>query len=160
MSNISFGNNYCFIMDIDGVYTDAREWEKVIPKENTREGWDYYGSKVNLSKPNKEIINIAKGLQKLLPIIFITSREDRGSMREFTEHEIRTYSDGEINIGTHNKLFMRKNNDLRSSAEVKQELLDEVKKQGYKPVLAIDDSKENIDMFEENGIATKLYVLA
>lgn len=148
-------------MDIDGVYTNSREWEKYIPKENTREGWDNYNKHTETSKPNEEMVNIAKQLQKLMPIFFITSREDRGNMREFSIKEIEGYSGDTIKINGKNKLFMRQENDFRPSAQVKQDILyKEVLGKGYKPVIAIDDSKSNIDMFKENGIGTKLYTIA
>lgn len=152
----------CAIMDIDGVYTNATEWEKHIPKENNRQGWDNYNKHLETSKPNKEMVEIAKALQKLMPILFVTSREDTGAMRNFTKHEIESYSDGEVKIdGKYNKLLMRKENDFRPSAEVKQDILNQyIFPQGYKPVIAIDDSKSNIEMFKKNGIGTKLYTIA
>ena len=149
-------------MDIDGVYTNATEWEKHIPKENNRAGWDNYNKHLETSKPNKEMVEIAKALQKLMPILFVTSREDTGAMRNFTKHEIESYSDGEVKIdGKYNKLLMRRENDFRPSAEVKQDILNQyILPQGYKPVIAIDDSKSNIEMFKKNGIGTKLYTIA
>ena len=151
----------CAIMDIDGVYTNSKDWEKYIPRQNTRLGWDMYNSHTEQSKPNMEMINIAKQLQKLMPILFVTSREDRGTMREFSIKEIEGYSGGEIKIGGQNKLFMRKEHDFRPSAVIKQEILyKNILGEGYKPVIAIDDSKSNIDMFKANGIGTKLYTIA
>ena len=152
----------CAIMDIDGVYTNSKEWEKYIPKENTREGWDNYHAHYYTSKPNAEMVGIAKALQKLMPIFFVTSREDIGDMRLFSRAEIESYSAGEVKVdGKYNKLFMRKKGDFRPSAVVKQEILyKDILGQGYKPVIAIDDSKSNIDMFKENGVGTKLYTIA
>ena len=154
----------CAIMDIDGVYTDAREWEKHLPKpgNNNRKGWDEYNKHLETSKPNKEMVEIAKSLQKLMPILFVTSREDTGVMRNFTKHEIENYSNGEVKIdGQYNKLLMRKEGDFRPSAIVKQDILKQfILPQGYKPVIAIDDNKSNTDMFEKNGIGTKLYKMA
>ena len=154
--------NICAIMDIDGVYTDAREWEKHIPKRDTRAGWDKYNSRLDTSKPNKEMVEIAKSLQKLMPIVFVTSREDTGNMRAFTKHEIESYSNGEIKIdGNKNMLLMRKEGDFRPSALVKQDILKQfILPKGLKPVIAIDDNKSNVEMFERNGIGAKLYTIA
>lgn len=151
----------CAIMDIDGVYTNSKDWEKFLPRQNTRLGWDMYNSHTEQSKPNPEMVGIAKQLQKLMPIFFVTSREDRGNMRKFSIKEIEDYSAGEVKIGEENKLFMRKEHDFRPSAIVKKEILDkEILAKGYTPVIAIDDNKSNIKMFEENGIGTKLYYMA
>lgn len=74
------------ILDIDNCVLDSREWEKYIPTDNTREGWDRYHDHYYLVCENSDMVDfidalIKKGLQS---IYFITAREDIHKMREIT----------------------------------------------------------------------------
>lgn len=153
----------CIVCDIDNVYTDSRDWVKHVPKGDlakSREAWDKYHTYHHLVKPNKFIIRMIVKVSKTMPILFVTSREDRGDMRKLTIEEIENFSNDMIKIGgtSVHKLYMRKDCDYRDSDVVKEEiLLKEILPHKYKPILAIDDEPSNIDMFKKHGIDTRLY---
>ena len=150
----------CAIIDIDNVYVDSRKWNEKLPTTNDRAKWDEWHANKELSKPNRPIIKLTKALHKFMPIFFVTGREDRNGLKEFTIKQIEKYSHDTIKIGERNKLFMRKENDFRPSAEVKEEILKkEILGKGYQPIIAIDDNKENAEMFRKNGITTRLYTI-
>lgn len=147
----------CIICDLDGVYFDSRAWGKYAPQDKEdREGWNEFHKHVEVCKPNHELIEVLIKLNKLFPIIFLTSRESIPALRSATLKQIKRGSGGFIHIGTRNKLFMRKANDYRSSAEVKKELLKKLRGK-YTPLFAIDDDLENVKMFEKEGIKTIHY---
>ena len=98
-------------------------------------------------------------LNKVFPIIFVTSREDYDNAKMITKKHIKDFSHGRISVGPlhKNKLFMRPKDDFRSPADVKEEILKKKILPFYAPVLAIDDDIENINMFKKYGIYTYHY---
>ena len=77
---------YVIICDIDNCYTDSREWIRHAPQNISDEPkslqrvlWDKYQSFSFLAKPNKSVIDFLVAICDLIPIYFITSREDRKS---------------------------------------------------------------------------------
>lgn len=150
----------CIICDIDGVYTDSKEWNKHIPTNiKDREGWTNFLRYSNLCKPNKPMILVLNMLSKVFPILFVTSRENFGNMRKITKKQIREFSGGAINVGPlcKHKLLMREANDFREAHIVKEEILKRDILPFYYPLMAIDDEPSNVEMFRKNNILTKYY---
>lgn len=146
------------VCDIDNVYTDSREWEKLLPTNGTREEWDKYHLFSYLVKPNNELIDALICMNDLIPVFFVTSREDMNNMRDITVGHIEGFSHGKLKINERNKLFMRKAKDYRSPSLVKEEiLLNEIINKGFSIEVAVDDSIENIEMFKKHGIKTQHY---
>ena len=50
------------------------------------------------------------------------------------------------------RLFMRKNGDSRADYVVKREILDDIRKAGFEPVLVFDDRQSVVEMWREQGI--------
>lgn len=154
---------YIVICDIDNCYTDSRDWIKHVPSSDVqdkavlRSMWDKYQAMSFLAKPNKSIIDLLLSMSDLIPIYFVTSREDRKHSREDTINQIEKFSKGHITIGDAHKLYMRKEFDYRGSHEVKKDIVTSILAEGCMPVVAIDDDKDNCEMFAELGIPTKLY---
>ena len=48
--------------------------------------------------------------------------------------------------------YFRKDGDYRDYTEVKKEMLDQMRVDGFNPVMAFDDRKKVVDMWVENGI--------
>ena len=126
------------ICDIDGVLVEYVEY----PSND-----DFY-------KNIKEyvIIPVMVDLVDLLSyqykILFVTARQEE--YREFTYNQLAPifcYDDSKFD------LYMRKQKDLRSTDDIKQDLLKELL-QKYDIKLAIDDDPFNIMMYKRNGIPT------
>ena len=154
---------YIVICDIDNCYTDSRDWVKHVPSSDItdkavlRSMWDKYQAMSFLAKPNKSIIDLLLSMSDLIPVYFVTSRENRKHSREDTIYQIEKFSDGRILIGDTHKLYMRNEFDYRSSHEVKKDIVTSILAEGCIPVVAIDDDRDNCEMFAELGIPTKLY---
>lgn len=152
---------YAVICDIDNCFTDSREWNEYTPENQTdRAGWDKFLDMHYLCKPNKPVIDLVCATAELLPVIFITSREDRKDCRHNTIVQIKEYSKGLINMQDptcHHKLLMRSEFDYRPSDVVKQEKLIEIVNSDYRPIVAIDDDVNNCKMFLSYRIPTILY---
>ena len=154
---------YIVICDIDNCYTDSRDWIKHAPqvdirdKSVARDMWDKYQTYSFLAKPNKSVIDFVLAISDLIPIYFVTSREDRKSARADAEHQIYKFSNGKIKIGDVHKLCMRREFDYRASDEVKKDITIALMAEGCTPVIAIDDEERNCKMYAELGIPVKQY---
>ena len=150
---------YVVICDIDNCFTDSREWFKHVPEANDRKGWDNYFNHHHLCKPNKPVIDLMCSTADILPVYFLTGREDRKQNRRNTIEQIKEYSEGIIDMTKpcEHKLLMRAEFDYRPSGEVKSEMVELMVKAGCMPVLAIDDEVSNCEVFKSYGIPTVLY---
>ena len=147
----------CILCDIDGVLVDSSNWVRYIPKErDDREGWNYFAKLPMLCTPNKIMLNLISIVGTLIPIIFVTSREDE-LLRKATIKQLEDFSNGAIKIGSKHKLLMRPYADYRDAWQVKRDLLENFVLPSYEPILAIDDEPDNILMFKSLGIPTWHY---
>lgn len=151
---------YCLICDIDNCFTDSREWLKHVPEDNSRAGWDKFLEMSHLAKPNKRIIDLVISTIDLLPVFFLTGREDRKNNRKLTEEQIEVFSGGRIRVSGKNAnaaVIMRQEFDYRPSAEVKEDMLKGLVANKWTPATAIDDEESNCQMFARYGIPVMKY---
>ena len=152
---------YIIICDIDNVFMDSREWELSFPSKadlNDRVVWDEYHKKCYKVKPNPSIIKTLSCINELIAIHFVTARENRFNMREVTIRQIEEFSEGYIKIdGDYNRLYMRQENDFRTSSEVKEEVLLNEILPNFNVAIAIDDDKSNIEMYKKYNVPTRYY---
>lgn len=143
------------ILDIDNCALDSREWEKYIPADNSRAGWDNYHDHYYLVSENCDMATFVyelcrKGLER---IYFITAREDINNMREITINQL---NDAFRDIRGWDKikkyLYMRNTCDYSPTAEVKQNILHTHIMPNVFIDLAIDDDIRNVEMYRNNGI--------
>ena len=127
------------ILDIDGCVSDNRgfasfqEWREAIP----------------IMKPNQPIIDLMT--PSLANIMFVTGRGNEVRRLTIDWFHIHWPLAIERSMG----FRFRPTNDLRPSDEIKSEILDDLKREGYPlPLLAIDDDARNIAMFQLRGIST------
>ena len=149
------------IADIDNCIFDSRELEKEVPLIKTdRKGWDRFNTMYHLCKPNYFMIDYIKYLSQKYPIFFVTSRELSlvgHNTLNITLNQLDLAFNGFAPIQSPHKLLMRKYNDYNHSDVVKEEILTKMILPNYNPILAIDDSKKNCDMFRKYGIDTWHY---
>lgn len=152
---------YVLICDIDNCFVDSRQWFKEVPPANNdRAGWDEYQKHDDLCKPNKPVIDLVCATADILPVFFLTGREDRKQNRANTMKQIKDFSDGKIDLSDKVKghfLFMRTEFDYRPSDVVKEEMLRLMVGAGCIPVVAIDDEEANCAMYKRYNIPTVLY---
>src|SRR5699024_7568159 len=98
--------------------------------------------------PKTEIVEEVESLKKKgHKILIVTGRSD-----EYRPHTESWLEDNEIDV---DKVYMRKSGDRRPSAEVKSEILAEIR-ETYDPIHAYDDDPSVIEMFGEFGVETTL----
>jgi FMN phosphatase YigB (HAD superfamily) len=54
----------------------------------------------------------------------------------------------------HDELYMRRNLDNRKDVECKREILADIRRDGYRPILAVDDNPAIIELWRSEGIPT------
>lgn len=148
------------ILDIDNCVLDSREWEKYIPTENTREGWDNYHDHYYLTTPNPEMIDFIEDLYYygLKRIYFVTAREDINNMREITINHLKNAFAGRRWFKKVEKhLFMRNTCDYSPTDKVKEKIMLSHIYPYQFIALAIDDDIRNIEMYKNWGINTLYY---
>jgi hypothetical protein len=150
------------IIDIDNVLLDSVELEKLIPPDNSREGWDNFHKHLDEPKPILEFVSLVQRYIHDHDIFFITSREDIGDCREITEKSINRALFGTITNGFSVNcihLLMRPAECYSCSIYVKSKLYDEYIAGKYHVDFTLDDSADNARMWKEKGIISLLRVM-
>lgn len=142
------------IFDIDGTLANLDHrlhYVKSKPKN-----WNAFFAGIEHDEPCEEIVEILWALMNitLAPndptsmfrhrIIICSGRGEE--YREPTEKWLAHHSI------QYNVLYMRPAGDSREDSIIKKELLEEMRKDGFNPVLAIDDRKRVVDMWRREGL--------
>lgn len=149
------------ILDIDNCVFNSTEWERYIPKDGSREGWNNYHSHYYLICENPEMLEFLDKLYKreqFNSIYFLTAREDYDNMRAITIEQLNSaFSKYKWWDKISKFLYMRNACDYSPSYLVKQNILYSNILHKVQIDLAIDDDLENINMYRRNGINTIYY---
>lgn len=138
------------IFDIDGTLADAshrRHFLEKSPKDwnSFYEGMD----KDDAIEPVEFLLMCIKDAihfrELPVEIIFCTGRPER--YREITER----WLEQKLDIYNH-RILMRKEGDFRADDIVKQEMLDQLKAEGFDVFLVFDDRQRVVDMWRRAGI--------
>lgn len=134
------------ICDIDGTVADLthrRHWVATKPKN-----WKAFFQNIEQDKPIDPVINTIQALcASWCQIIFCSGRGD--------EHRVvtRAWLSRHIGDWTENcPLYMRARGDFRADDIIKEELLAQIRKDGYDPKIAFDDRDRVVAMWRRNGI--------
>jgi FMN phosphatase YigB (HAD superfamily) len=133
------------IFDIDGTLIDISHRLHLI--ERTPPDWEEFRNPLQKrwDEPRMPIINIAVALEKAgHNLLFCSGR--RESEREDTLEVLSRF------FRPMPMLWMRKDKDYRPDTEVKAEMLQTLRNQGFNPVMAFDDRPSVIRMWKEHGL--------
>ncbi len=132
-----------YIIDIDGTIADISHRLKYL--QSTPKDYINFYDNLEYDKPITEIIDIARLLRRgKNQIILVSGRPDSymdDTIKWLRKH--RVFWD---------HLFMRCENDFRDDTIVKEEILKELLREGFNPILAIDDRPRVVRMWRKNGI--------
>jgi len=136
------------VLDIDGLILNTEYIFQELFDLGLKgdEKWEYFHKNCNSDKT--ELMPGALELLQVfyeagINIIFSTARNEK--CKEATERKLHSYG---INFL---ELYMRRDGDLRPSAEVKKEHLEDIMKR-YNVILFIDDDLSNCEMAKSMGI--------
>ncbi len=131
----------CYIFDIDGTLADLTHRLHYIQKHP--KDWDSFFAACVHDTPIPHIVTLAKCLP--LPIVCVSGRSD--VVRIETDYWLR------VKAGlAPAALYMRKGGDRRSDDIVKTEILDKLRSDGWRPLMAFDDRDRVVKAWRAAGV--------
>jgi len=131
----------CIIVDVDGT---------LALRESNRSPFEYW--KADRDKLNKPIADLVKSLRTPnTKVIIMTGREnlcdeDGWTVSDLTQRWLRE------NDVYYDDIFIRKEGDHRADFKVKKEMYENHIKGNYNVLYVIDDRRQVIDMYREQGL--------
>ena len=140
---------YCVIFDLDGTLCDGSKREHILYDKSlfvtTKERWEMFYSEMDKDDPIVPNVRLLKLLGESYFVIFLTARPEK--YRELTLKWINKY----IGKGIYSSLIMREDEEM-GSVEFKENAYYDLEKEGYEPILILDDDLEVVKMFKEKGL--------
>lgn len=142
------------IFDIDSTLSNNQH--RVHWLEGEKKDWDRFYSEMDKDTPNEALVWLCRAVVDAiyhsdnadnLRVFVFTGRPE--NYRQQTEEWLRCHLKWCANFLT---ICMRPDGDHRPDYRLKQEMLDSIKAEGYDVLFAIDDRKQVVDMFRQNGI--------
>lgn len=132
----------CYIFDIDGTCSNGDHRAHHLMK--SPKDWDSYFNLCHLDTQHSHIIQLIKDLLVTSKIVYVTARgEER---RVVTERWLDAQG-----ISS-SPLYMRKADDYRNDDIVKIEILEQIRKDGFNPIMAFDDRNRVVKAWREAGV--------
>jgi phosphoglycolate phosphatase-like HAD superfamily hydrolase len=141
----------CYIFDLDGTLADLTH--RLHHIKGGKKDWRAFFShdEVLKDEPIAHVIRLYEVIQCSTAhnnigenILIVSGRSDE--CREATEEWLFR------NEITHDGLYMRKAGDKRPDNEVKRDILEQIRAEGWVPVMAFDDRDRVVKMWRENGV--------
>lgn len=132
-----------YLFDIDGTIADLSH--RLHHIQSTPKDWDSFFAGCASDVPIPHIIEMARDLAFAgKGVVYVSGRSDQ------CRKQTRAW------LGNHGlppgPLYMRKEGDHREDNQVKGELLDRLRADGYEPIMAFDDRNQVVKMWRERGI--------
>lgn len=137
-------DNHAVIVDLDGTLFDCNHRKYLIQGPNP--DWDTFFDQARYDTVFDYVRNTYVSLQTIgYSMLICTSRPENN--RPVTEAALRKIAGVSWDL-----LAMRSDSDFRPANEVKRDMLGSIRKMGYIPILAIEDSPDVVKMWRENGV--------
>lgn len=136
----------CIIVDIDGTLANIdHRLHHMKPEEGKKKNWKRFFDDIDKDTPNEWCVDIVDGMYEKAVSVFCSGRPDEHQdiTREFIADKCKLF------IG---ELFMRRRNDFRTDYIIKEVILDFEILTRYKPLFAIDDRQQVVDLWRRRGI--------
>ena len=140
------------IFDIDGTLLDISHRLHLI--ERTPPDWEKFRHPLQKrwDEPRLPIIKVAIALHKAGHKVILCSGR-RESEREDTLESLSRFICYNLIVPSWKPLLcMRRDKDYRPDTEVKADMLETLRNQGFNPVMAFDDRPSVIRMWKEHGL--------
>lgn len=130
------------LFDLDGVLADSR---RRLPRLQTDPpDWEGYFADVDRDEPIAYAVELARGVALVMPVVIVTGRPERTrdpTLRWLVLNRVPFY-----------RLLMRGDEDRRSNALVKLDMVIELRRLGVEPNFAIDDCPLTVEAYRARGI--------
>lgn len=133
------------IVDLDGTLVDvSKAPDLVIPQDKLKRNKFKHTRQINSPTKNWVVDYVRELYYKGNDILIVTARDEEWAGE--TNGWLRA------NAVPYTALFMRKHNDDRKDYKCKEDILKYIYKQGWKPMLAIDDNPDTIELWKDYDI--------
>lgn len=145
-------NMRAIIFDMDGTLADVSHRMHLL---DGSKDWDAFHGAMSDDAPVEAIAELARLMGKAAAaglgidaVLVVTARHDDPRYAQMTREWL------ELHDIPCDRLYMRRDGDMRRDHIVKSEILQQILDDGYEPVLAVDDRPEVVAMWREHGITT------
>ncbi len=139
------------ICDVDGTLVNIAkrlELAKNTAKKGKKLNWSVFldpDTIYELDEPNHDVIALVKSFISNGHRVVITSARNERH-REVTSRQLADFGI------EYSKLYLRADDDFRNDADVKEEILGQIKNDGFNPHVAVDDRQRVVDRWRELGL--------
>lgn len=134
----------CYIFDLDGTLCDISHRLHFIQKEKA--DWAAFYAACSDDKPIEHMLRLCFDLIEMAKLVFVSGRSDE--CRAATE----AWLDKHLPSVVSKPLYMRKAGDFRQDYVVKLELMEQVKADGYRPLMVFEDRYQVVQAWRAAGI--------
>ena len=138
--------NKAVIVDVDNTIADIKHRLHYIRNDAGKKDWKTFHSREELLKdvPFTEVIECVNLLSQKYPILIVTGRtyETLDTTKEWLDTQGVTYEE----------VYLRTQNDYRDDDIIKEEILHQIRAEGYDPFLVFDDRDRVVAMWRRNGL--------
>ena len=131
------------IFDVDGTLMNISHRRKFV--EMKPKDWKAFREQTVNDTPNLDVFAVAKSLHQAGHNIIIASGRNK-SQRAITLKQLM--SEGLV----FRAIYLRSDSDYRPDTEVKAQMLDKMKAEGWNPELVFDDRTSVVDMWRKKGL--------
>ena len=134
-----------YIVDIDGTVADNAHRQFALTVNDGKPNWDLFFNLMGEDKPIPHMQQLLSDLhQYWTKFVYCTGRPER--FRALTASWLDKHD-----FPNHG-IYMRPDGDHRPDHIVKAEMLAEIRRDGWKPIMAFDDRDTVVKMWRENGV--------
>lgn len=141
----------CYLMDIDG--TLANGSHRLHHLEKQPKDWDAYFATMADDAPHPHMIQLCDRLAHFAAVLYVTGRP--AEYREITIEWLRRhglYSGRDTILVGQRGLYMRPSKNFIDDSVLKIQLLDQIRKDGFAPIMAFDDRTRVVKAWRAAGI--------
>lgn len=135
----------CFLFDLDGTLANGAHREHHLKKEP--KDWRTYYSLCGADEPHGHMIALLDVLAEKYMVFIVSGRSDE--VRGETMDWLGQHTDG---LFVDDDVLMRKAGDHRPDTVLKLEMLEEIRRRGYEPLMVFDDRNSVVAMWRKAGI--------
>jgi len=136
----------CVVFDIDGTLADCTH--RVHFVRSKPKNWPAFNRAMKNDNANEDIVWMLRVFHAAGCKILIASGRSEDD-RAVTEVWLRDVAGVD---GLYEKLYMRPSKDYRPDDEIKSDILDQMRADGYDPTMCVDDRQQVVDMFRSRGL--------
>ena len=135
------------IFDIDGTLADNTHRRHFVERPKGEKDWKSFNAGMHLDVPNKAVVTLLHAAKAVnLSTILATGRGEE--YRKITEAWLLAH------FISYDLLMMRPAKDYRPDTEIKKEMLEKMRADGYEPHFVVDDRNSVVAMWRDAGITT------